>query len=190
MGLEVIRVKLAYLFFVGAILVWFFSFALTTVRLRDLQIHTGVPQTLNLEAVETFVKYTADQTSFAQFSFYVDVYRRNANERLLIVRPIGWYVYSVDDDFHYLTYVAGHKCLPDQCSTIRLHAIDDWENVDSTFDHGCLGISQIELLNIFAKCNVNVRYARYSLDDLLENSADKSVTVVEVINHLLRYERL
>lgn len=162
------------------------------VPLRDIDLDGNfeVPQTNMTLTREVFVENSELQSAFGQYSFYADVYKRNESERLIIVRPINWYVYSVDDVFYYLTYVAGHKCLPNQCSTITLRAIDNWQNKKSTFVHGCLNVPQTELLNIFSPCNFYVTKHRVSLDSFFEYSEERSLTIVEVLNFLLKNEKL
>lgn len=156
----------------------------------DLNANYEIPQSNMTLTRELFVENSELQSSFGQYGFYADIYKRNEFERLIIVRPVNWYVYSIDDTFYYLTYVAGHKCLATQCSTITLRAIDGWQNKKSHFVHGCLNVPQTELLNIFSPCNFYVVRHRVSLDSFFEYSEERSLTIVEILNYLLKNEKL
>lgn len=181
-----------YVAVISFIFYFLYLFIQNDVILRETAgLDIGVPTTtLSNGFLALAAQQLNAQSSFGQYLFFADVYKRTEIERLIVVRPINWYVYSNNDHFYLLTYVAGHRCLPTQCSTINLQSIANWRNEKSRLVHGCLNISQIELLSIFAPCNFYVEHYRVSLDKFFENSDDQSLTIIEILNYLLENEKL
>lgn len=182
-----------FIFYSSSIFILIYIFYMIndfSLKKYNLPLDLELPQTTYKSIEELFsIKIDADYSML----FYADIYKRRKDERLIIIRPINWYVYSIDNKFYFLTYVAGNKCLPDQCSTINLQAIKNWKGKKSKFIHGCLNISLIQLLNIFAPCNFYVRHHRVSLEKFLnstEGDEKHKVTIVEFLNFLISQEKI
>lgn len=117
--------------------------------------------------------------------------RRRRNDGLIIIRPIGWYVYyERGGPFYYLTsstYVTSINrkvCSPGETASVIFTPEKSVRTID-VFHTRCIAITTIELLNMFAGLDPDV----VSLDDLLRR-AKEQINVIYILNELIAAERL